>query len=58
MRMIKLHNWENSLGKNNFTLKMNEFGDLVSVAWNSSQCVLLEWDLLFYNSLWIFLEDS
>ncbi|XP_021071408.1 cathepsin R-like isoform X1 [Mus pahari] len=30
MRMIKLHNWENSLGKNDYTMKMNEFGDLTA----------------------------
>ncbi|XP_032740517.1 cathepsin R-like isoform X2 [Rattus rattus] len=30
MKMIKLHNRENSLGKNGFIMEMNEFGDLTA----------------------------
>lgn len=41
MKMIKLHNMENGLGKNGFTMKMNAFADMVSVTWIASHCVLL-----------------
>ncbi|XP_021071402.1 cathepsin J isoform X1 [Mus pahari] len=36
MRMIKLHNRENRLGKNDFTMKMNEFGDLTGEEFRKS----------------------
>ena len=41
MKMIKLHNGENGLGKNGYTMEMNAFGDMVSVTWITSPCVLL-----------------
>ena len=41
LKMIKLHNEENGLGKNGFTMEMNEFGDMVSMTWVSSPCVLV-----------------
>ncbi|CAO2596385.1 Cathepsin R, partial [Lemmus lemmus] len=31
MKMIKLHNGEDGLGKNGYTMKMNAFGDMVSM---------------------------
>ena len=31
VKRIKLHNMENSLGKNTFTMEINEFADMVSV---------------------------
>lgn len=31
MKMIELHNGEYSEGKHGFTMKMNAFGDMVSV---------------------------
>lgn len=33
MKMIELHNGEYSEGKHGFTMKMNAFGDMVSVMW-------------------------
>lgn len=56
MKMIKLHNGENGLGKNGFTMEMNEFGDMVSVACIASQCIFLFKFLmsLFFNDLCIF----
>ena len=38
MKMIKLHNGENGLGKNGFTMEMNAFGDMVSVTLIAAQC--------------------
>ena len=39
MKMIKLHNGENGLGKNGFTMEMNAFGDMVNVTSIDAQCV-------------------
>lgn len=33
MKVIDLHNREYNLGKQGFTMAMNAFGDMVSVAW-------------------------
>ena len=51
MKMIKLHNGENGLGKNGYTMKMNAFGDMVSVTWitSHSSLVCFTWSLFYYN---------
>ncbi|OBS81950.1 hypothetical protein A6R68_24060, partial [Neotoma lepida] len=41
MKIIKDHNGENGLGKNGYTMGMNDFGDMVSVTWIASHCVPL-----------------
>lgn len=40
MKMIELHNREYSQGKHGFTMAMNAFGDMVSVAWIAELFVL------------------
>lgn len=40
MEMIEQHNQEYSQGEHSFTLAMNAFGDMVSVAWIAEHFVL------------------
>ena len=40
VKRIKLHNMENSLGKNTFTMEINEFADMVSVTRIISHCFI------------------
>ena len=53
MKVIELHNREHSQGKHGFTMAMNAFGDMVSVALEASVFVLPVL-VLFQNNLFLY----
>ena len=57
MKMIKLHNGENGLGKNGYTMKMNTFGDMVSVTSHCALLCVLHGVISFIIIYVLFLED-